>query len=884
MKFIKKVSISILVMLVINFVFPVMVTKSVQAADIMEVDNRLENVESYESITDGFHKIIGVGTLTEYQMINQLINKNPSLSKEYVENFVSYILKEAKVEGVNHDVLYGLMMHETGFLKFGGDVKSTQNNFGGLGATGNGEPGNSFLNVQIGIRAVTQHLKGYASSDSLKQACVDVRYQYINPKGYIKYVEHLGIQENPERKGWAAATNYGTNILELISTTRQYPVVWGEATVQSFEVSGDGFVGYNFDISAQGLLDKETLYRIWVCDRSTQTWTILSDWSSKKTAEFTPSKVGLYTFVVHVKHVSKTGDLEDDYSVIDKIITRPKSQAKSFEITGEELIGSKLSITADATPATDTLYRIWVCDRGTGKWTILSDWSSTKTVEFTPSKSGRYSFVLHVKYKTKTGDVEDDYKAIDKVINGPKSQAKSFEVTGEEFVGSKLSITADATPTADTLYRIWVCDRSTGTWTILSDWSATKTAEFIPRKAGRYTFVLHVKSKTKSGDVEDDYKAIDKTIQAAESYVKSFEVIGNNFVGSKLSISADATPDAKTLYKIWVCDRSTEKWTILSDWSSSKTAEFTPSKVGKYSFVVHVKFKTKTGEVEDDYRAIDRNIEDPNSKLTSFSVVGDLKLNSKLTIEAKATPAEETLYQIWVCNRNDEKWIILSDYSKNNSVQYTPTVQGLYRFVVNVKHISKNGDVEDDYLSQDKLIGGNKLIVIDPGHGGKDPGAIGNRYKEKDLNLELAYKIKEALINKGYVVLMTRTTDTYIDLNERAAFANSYGADLLISVHHNSFSNTTSGVEVIYNSKTVNAAKSKEIATAVSANIASSVGLKDRGHKDQKLIVSSRANMPTILVEAGFISNPKEEAYVSQSSIQEKIAKSLANTIYQYIR
>ena len=600
--------------------------------------------------------------------------------------------------------------------------------------------------------------------------------------------------------------------------------------------------------------------------------------------EFTPSKSGTYSFVLHVKHKTKTGDVEDDYKAIDKVINGTKSQAKSFEVTGEDFVGSKLSITADATPAADTLYRIWVCDRSTQTWTILSDWSSKKIAEFTPSKAGTYTFVVHVKHKTKSGDVEDDYRAVDKIITMPKSQAKSFEVTGEEFVGSKLSIAADATPAANTLYRIWVCDRGTGKWTILSDWSSTKTVEFTPSKSGRYSFVLHVKYKTKTGDVEDDYKAIDKVINGPKSQAKSFEVTGEEFVGSKLSITADATPTADTLYRIWVCDRSTGTWTILSDWSSSKTAEFTPSKVGKYSFVVHVKFKTKTGEVEDDYRAIDRNIEDPNSKLTSFSVVGDLKLNSKLTIEAKATPAEETLYQIWVCNRNDEKWIILSDYSKNNSVQYTPTVQGLYRFVVNVKHISKNGDVEDDYLSQDKLIGGNKLIVIDPGHGGKDPGAIGNRYKEKDLNLELAYKIKEALINKGYVVLMTRTTDTYIDLNERAAFANSYGADLLISVHHNSFSNTTSGVEVIYNSKTVNAAKSKEIATAVSANIASSVGLKDRGHKDQKLIVSSRANMPTILVEAGFISNPKEEAYVSQSSIQEKIAKSLANTIYQYIR
>ena len=881
MKFIKKVSISILVMLVINFLLPVMVAKSVQATDTMGVGNDLENVESYGSNTDGFHKIMGVGTLTEYQMINNLLNRNPNLSNSYVKEFISYVTYEAKIEGVNHDILYGLMMHETSFLNFGGDVKPVQNNFGGLAATGNGAPGNSFATVQLGIRAVTQHLKAYASTEPLKQENVPGnRNDALNGKrGFIEYVEYLGIQENPEHNGWAGAVNYGTNILNLISNTRKYPAVG--ATIKSFEVSGDGLVGSRVNISAQGLQDADTLYKIWVCDRSTEKWTILSDWSSIKTTKFKPSKAGQYTFVLHVKRKTKAGNVEDDYRAIDKNITALKSQAKSFQVTGNEFVGSKLSITADATP--DTLYRIWVCDRSTEKWTILSDWSSTKTAKFTPSKAGQYTFVLHVKHKTKAGDVEDDYRVIDKNITALKSQARSFQVTGNEFVGSKLSITADATPDADTLYRIWVCDRSTEKWTILSDWSSTKTAEFIPSKAGQYTFVLHVKHKTKSGNAEDDYRAIDKNITALKSQVKSFEVIGGNLPGSKQTIKAEATPDADTLYRIWVCDRSTEKWTILSDWSKTKTAEFTPSKGGQYTFVLHVKHKTKSGDVEDDYRSIDKNIEKIESKLSSLTITGESKINSTLTIRAEATPADKTLYKIWVCNRNDEKWIVLSDYSKNNSVQYTPTVQGLYRFVVYVKHISVSGDVEDDYLSQDKLIGGNKLIVIDPGHGGTDPGAIGSAYKEKDLNLDLAYELKEALINKGYVVLMTRTNDASVGLSSRPAFANSYGADLLISVHHNSFNNTTSGVEVLYTGGTSNAATSSKIATTMSANISSSIGLYNRGGKDKNLCVCREANMPAVLVEAGFISNPTEEAYVAQNSTQQKIAKSIADTVYQYI-
>jgi N-acetylmuramoyl-L-alanine amidase len=330
---------------------------------------------------------------------------------------------------------------------------------------------------------------------------------------------------------------------------------------------------------------------------------------------------------------------------------------------------------------------------------------------------------------------------------------------------------------------------------------------------------------------------------------------------------------------------------MLSDWSTNKTAEFTPSTPGMYRFVVYVKYKTKVGDVEDDYMAIDKIVEVPNSKLNSFSVTGDYKVNSKLTIKATATPENETLYKIWVCNRSDEKWIVLSDYSTNNVIEYTPTTQGLYTFVVYAKHISKSGDVYDTYLAQDKIIGGTKLIVIDPGHGGTDPGAVGSIYKEKDLNLELALKLKASLINKGYVVLMTRTSDVTVALKDRPALANSYGADLLISLHHNSagykedgsFNTAPNGVEVLYTDNTSNVDKSRKIATEMSANIASDIGIYNRGGKEQDLCVCREAKMPAILVEAGFLTNPTEESYVAWNKTQEKIANSIANTILKYI-
>ena len=102
-------------------------------------------------------------------------------------------------------------MKETGFLRYGGDVKINQYNFAGLGATGNGNPGNSFLSVREGVRAQIQHLKAYANNEALNNPSVDNRFGYV-ARGTAPYVEWLGIHENPYGKGWAAADHYGYSL------------------------------------------------------------------------------------------------------------------------------------------------------------------------------------------------------------------------------------------------------------------------------------------------------------------------------------------------------------------------------------------------------------------------------------------------------------------------------------------------------------------------------------------------------------------------------------------------------------------------------------------------------------------------------------------------
>ena len=178
-----------------------------------------------ETKKEGLYQITGTSSVTVSQMVkyyntySSIAYPSAALTKggaTNIETFCKIIKEEADAEHIKADVVFIQAMLETGYLKFGGDVKISQFNFAGLGATGNGVAGNSFKDVRTGIRAQVQHLKAYANKEALKNTCVDVRFSYV-ARGSAPYVEWLGIQENPNGGGWAASKNYGNDLLGLIN-------------------------------------------------------------------------------------------------------------------------------------------------------------------------------------------------------------------------------------------------------------------------------------------------------------------------------------------------------------------------------------------------------------------------------------------------------------------------------------------------------------------------------------------------------------------------------------------------------------------------------------------------------------------------------------------
>jgi len=165
--------------------------------------------------TDGYTKVMGNAAVTAEQMKAYLKAKNPGVAQPVLD-MVPLYLSEGRAEGVRGDIAFAQSCLETGNFTFSGSaVTLSQNNFCGMGVTANGMKGNSFGTPQLGIRAQVQHLKAYASTDALKNACIDPRFRYVT-RGCAEYAEWLGQKENPAGKGWAAGAGYGEKILSIL--------------------------------------------------------------------------------------------------------------------------------------------------------------------------------------------------------------------------------------------------------------------------------------------------------------------------------------------------------------------------------------------------------------------------------------------------------------------------------------------------------------------------------------------------------------------------------------------------------------------------------------------------------------------------------------------
>ena len=160
--------------------------------------------------------IMSKGNVNAEKMALFLLQNNPAIDANYARTLTNIYVEEAAFEGVNHDIAFVQMCLETGYLRFGGDVKPEQFNFAGLGAIGNGEPGLSFPEPRIGVRAQIQHLKAYGSEEPLNGELVNPRFRFVQ-RGRAPTYEGLAGT-------WAVDSQYAVKLKTILE--RLYEFAW----------------------------------------------------------------------------------------------------------------------------------------------------------------------------------------------------------------------------------------------------------------------------------------------------------------------------------------------------------------------------------------------------------------------------------------------------------------------------------------------------------------------------------------------------------------------------------------------------------------------------------------------------------------------------------
>lgn len=176
-------------------------------------------------------------------------------------------------------------------------------------------------------------------------------------------------------------------------------------------------------------------------------------------------------------------------------------------------------------------------------------------------------------------------------------------------------------------------------------------------------------------------------------------------------------------------------------------------------------------------------------------------------------------------------------------------------------------------------------ITIDAGHGGSESGAIGCLgTKEKDVNLQIAQNLRNKLENLGAKVLMTRDDDSYVGLNERVEKSNYFDADIFLSIHNNSLSDSmadrdATGTETYYFYP-----QSKELAKILAKSISDKTGFKNGGQRGQSFAVIRNTQSIAVLIEVGYMINPDDNSKIIDEVFQSKVTDGIIDGLERYLR
>ncbi|RBP69079.1 beta-N-acetylglucosaminidase [Alkalibaculum bacchi] len=271
--------------------------------------------------------------------------------------------------------------------------------------------------------------------------------------------------------------------------------------------------------------------------------------------------------------------------------------------------------------------------------------------------------------------------SVSQVIEAQPAEVKTLTIDGTGYAGVSHRIRSYGTSENGVLYQFWVKDLSENKWMMIQDYSKS-SAQWIPTKPGKYLYGVHIKDEMSSERLDaHSYKEI--IIKEIPVEVKTLTIDGTGYVGSNHRIRSYGTSPNGVLYQFWIKDLSTNKWTMIQDYSKSSAA-WIPAKPGKYLYGVHIKDE-KSQEKLDAHLYKEITIKEIPTEVISLAIEGTGYVKEQHIIRSSGTSRNGVLYQFWIKDLSENRWIMIQDYGSKSNTIWMPEKPGDYLYGVHIK-------------------------------------------------------------------------------------------------------------------------------------------------------------------------------------------------------
>jgi N-acetylmuramoyl-L-alanine amidase len=473
--------------------------------------------------------------------------------------------------------------------------------------------------------------------------------------------------------------------------------------------------------------------------------------------------------------------------------------------------------------------------------------------------------------------------------------AEPQALTGVQASVTSIKLTWNAVEGAET-YKIYRAKKGQAYKLIQTQQGTSYTNEKLKTGTKYYYKVTAVK-----GDKESGYSNTVSLYAAAKSVTK-FKAKSNEY--NKITLTWKKSSGA-TKYIIYRSTNQTSGFKEIKTLTSTNYTNKVKTGITYYYKIVSYTNKAKGGE--STVISATAVCKEP----TSVKVTSKSSNSAKITWK-KTSGADQ--YAIYRSDTKNSGYTLLSTVANNKSSYTDKTVSAGTKYYYKICAVTRNVEGKMSKVVSVKIKAAdannvatnatasksatpaptpNIIIVLDPGHGGSDPGATYGGLREKDLTLKTAQYAKTELEKySGVTVKMTRTTDTYVGLEQRTIIAKNYGADIFVSQHYNAGSSAASGAEVLVSVNSSFNASSTKLGSQILSNL-TGTGIRNRGVKarlsstgsgDYYSVIrnSVKRGFPGIIVEGGFISSAQDRAVLSTEAGLKSIGEATAKAIAQY--